>query len=117
MMTLIGFAITIAYGYSAAIVLGLRGEDFFWELATLIDIMLLGHWIEMKSVLGASAALESLVRLRAFGENRASARRRVQPQGGAREPGARRTSCTLSVRPRAPTKRMGPYRHARSLSE
>jgi len=63
MMTLIGLAITVAYAYSVAIVFGLRGEDFFWELATLIDIMLLGHWIEMKSVLGASAALESLVRL------------------------------------------------------
>jgi len=63
MMTLVGLAITVAYTYSVAIVFGLRGEDFFWELATLIDIMLLGHWIEMKSVLGASAALESLVRL------------------------------------------------------
>ena len=63
MMTLIGLAITVAYGYSSAVVLGLRGEDFFWELVTLIDVMLLGHWIEMTSVLGASAALESLVRL------------------------------------------------------
>jgi P-type Cu2+ transporter len=63
MMTLIGLAITVAYAYSSAVVFGLRGENFFWELATLIDIMLLGHWIEMKSVLGASAALESLVRL------------------------------------------------------
>ena len=63
MMTLIALAITVAWGYSALVVLGLHGEVFFWELATLIDIMLLGHWIEMKSVLGASAALESLVRL------------------------------------------------------
>jgi Cu2+-exporting ATPase len=63
MMTLIGLAITVAYAYSSAVVLGLRGEDFFWELVTLIDVMLLGHWIEMTSVLGASAALESLVRL------------------------------------------------------
>lgn len=63
MMTLVAFAITTAYVYSSAVVFGLRGEVFFWELATLIDIMLLGHWIEMKSVLGASAALESLVRL------------------------------------------------------
>src|ERR1700730_2210868 len=63
MMTLIGLAITVAWGYSTLVALGLPGEDFFWELATLIDIMLLGHWIEMKSVLGASAALESLVRL------------------------------------------------------
>jgi Cu2+-exporting ATPase len=63
MMTLISLAITVAWGYSVLVALGLRGEAFFWELATLIDIMLLGHWIEMKSVLGASAALESLVRL------------------------------------------------------
>jgi Cu2+-exporting ATPase len=63
MMTLIGVAITVAYVYSAAIVFGLAGQDFFWELATLIDIMLLGHWIEMKSVMGASRALEKLARL------------------------------------------------------
>jgi hypothetical protein len=63
MMTLIALAITVAWGYSALVALGLHGEVFFWELATLIDVMLLGHWIEMKSVLGASAALESLVRL------------------------------------------------------
>ncbi|MFO7720334.1 MAG: copper-translocating P-type ATPase [Gillisia sp.] len=61
MMTLIAMAISVAYFYSSATVFGLQGEDFFWELATLIDIMLLGHWIEMKSVLGASKALELLV--------------------------------------------------------
>lgn len=63
MMTLIGFAITVAYVYSVATVLGLKGMDFFWELATLILIMLLGHWIEMKSVAGASRELELLVQL------------------------------------------------------
>ena len=61
MMTLIGVAITVAYAYSSATVFGLEGMDFFWELATLIVVMLLGHWIEMKSVLGASKALELLV--------------------------------------------------------
>jgi len=61
MMTLIAMAISVAYFYSVATVFGLPGEDFFWELATLIVIMLLGHWIEMKSVLGASKALELLV--------------------------------------------------------
>nr|WP_230679887.1 copper-translocating P-type ATPase [Pontibacter sp. 172403-2] len=61
MMTLIGVAITVAYLYSSAVAFGLEGMDFFWELATLIVIMLLGHWIEMKSVLGASKALELLV--------------------------------------------------------
>lgn len=63
MMTLIGFAITVAYGYSVAAVFGLKGMDFFWELATLILVMLLGHWIEMRSVMGASRELELLVRL------------------------------------------------------
>ncbi|MDV2482131.1 copper-translocating P-type ATPase [Methanoculleus sp. Wushi-C6] len=64
MMTLIAVAITVAYVYSSAVVLGIVGEEgFFWELATLIDIMLLGHWVEMRSVLGASRALEELVRV------------------------------------------------------
>lgn len=63
MMTLIGFAISVAYLYSAATVFGLKGMDFFWELDTLILIMLLGHWIEMKSIAGASRELELLVQL------------------------------------------------------
>ena len=63
MMFLIGFAITVAYLYSVAVVFGLQGMDFFWELATLILIMLLGHWIEMRSVAGASKELELLVQL------------------------------------------------------
>ncbi len=63
MMTLIAIAISVAYFYSAAVVFGVKGEVFFWELATLIDIMLIGHWIEMKSVMGASKALEELAKL------------------------------------------------------
>ncbi len=63
MMTLIALAITVAYAYSSAVVFGFPGKIFFWELATLIDVMLLGHWIEMKSVLGASRALEKLAQL------------------------------------------------------
>ncbi|WP_188453347.1 heavy metal translocating P-type ATPase [Virgibacillus oceani] len=63
MMTLIGLAILVAYVYSSLTVFGLEGKDFFWELATLIDIMLLGHWLEMRSVMGASNALEELVKL------------------------------------------------------
>lgn len=63
MMTLIATAISSAYFYSSAVVFGLPGEIFFWELATLIDIMLLGHWIEMRSVMGASRALEELVKI------------------------------------------------------
>ncbi|WP_200416450.1 heavy metal translocating P-type ATPase [Virgibacillus salexigens] len=63
MMTLIALAITIAYGYSTMVVFGWEGSQLFWELATLVDIMLLGHWIEMRSVMGASNALEQLVKL------------------------------------------------------
>lgn len=63
MMTLIGVAITAAYIYSIATVFGLEGADFFWELVTLIVIMLFGHWIEMKSVMGAGKALEKLAAL------------------------------------------------------
>ncbi|MFH1299740.1 MAG: copper-translocating P-type ATPase [Planctomycetota bacterium] len=63
MMTLVAVAITTAYLYSSAVVFGLAGKMFFWELATLVDIMLLGHWIEMRSVMGASRALEALAKL------------------------------------------------------
>jgi len=63
MMTLVGFAITVAYAYSVAVTFGLAGMDFYWELATLILVMLLGHWIEMKSIAGASRELELLVQL------------------------------------------------------
>lgn len=63
MMTLVALAISVAFIYSAAVVFGLTGMDFFWELATLIDIMLLGHWLEMRSQMAASSALESLVAL------------------------------------------------------
>ncbi|TDI71347.1 MAG: cadmium-translocating P-type ATPase [Bacteroidetes bacterium] len=63
MMTLIAVAIGTAYIYSSAVVFGLDGKLFFWELATLINVMLLGHWIEMRSVMGASRALEELVKL------------------------------------------------------
>ncbi|HFK5517815.1 TPA: heavy metal translocating P-type ATPase [Elizabethkingia anophelis] len=63
MMTLVAVAITVAYVYSVAVVFGLPGMDFFWELATLIVIMLLGHWLEMRSQMAASKALQSLVAL------------------------------------------------------
>ncbi|MCY4781512.1 heavy metal translocating P-type ATPase [Sphingobacterium sp. UT-1RO-CII-1] len=63
MMTLVALAISVAYLYSAAVIFGLAGMDFFWELATLIDIMLLGHWLEMRSQTAASKALQSLVAL------------------------------------------------------
>ena len=63
MMTLIGLAISVAFVYSSAVTFGLSGRTFYWELATLIDIMLLGHYLEMRSLLGASRALEALAKL------------------------------------------------------
>ncbi len=63
MMTLIGVAITVAWAYSVAITFGLKGMDFYWEMVTLVDIMLIGHYFEMKSVMGASRSLELLVKM------------------------------------------------------
>lgn len=63
MMTLIGLAITIAYVYSTAVVFGFEGDLLYWELATLVAIMLVGHWVEMRSVMSASSALEELAEL------------------------------------------------------
>src|SRR5213596_1565316 len=79
MMTLVALAITVAYAYSTLVVFGLPGDVFFWETATLIDIMLLGHWLEMRSVLGASRALEQLVRLLPADAHR------LRPDGGIEE--------------------------------
>lgn len=63
MMMLISLAIVTAYIYSSLTAFFIEGSDFFFELATLIVIMLLGHWIEMKSIMGASKALEELIKL------------------------------------------------------
>ena len=79
MMTLIGLAVVVAYGYSAAVALGVSGRVFFWELATLIDVMLLGHWVEMRSVMGASSAVEDLVKLLP------SEAHRIQDDGGTED--------------------------------
>ncbi|MGB8643872.1 MAG: HAD-IC family P-type ATPase, partial [Anaerolineae bacterium] len=77
MMTLISLAISVALIYSAAdAVLGLGG-GFFWELVTLIDIMLLGHWLEMRSVRQASGALDELAKLMP------DTAERIQPDGSA----------------------------------
>ena len=73
MMTLIAVAITTAYVYSSTITFGVSGDGFFWELATLIDVMLLGHWLEMRSILGASRALELLASLMPAEAHRLSA--------------------------------------------
>lgn len=56
MMTLISLAVVVAFGYSIAVTLGFEGMDFWWELATLISIMLLGHWVEMSAIMGAECA-------------------------------------------------------------
>ncbi|MEX2117326.1 MAG: copper-translocating P-type ATPase [Bacteroidota bacterium] len=79
MMTLVAVAIATAYLYSSAVVFGLTGKMFFWELATLVDIMLLGHWIEMKSVMGASKALEELAKLMP------SDAHKIMPDGGVKD--------------------------------
>ena len=63
MMLLISLGILVAFGYSAAVTLGLHGMDFWWELATLITIMLLGHWIEMTAIMRAGDALGELASL------------------------------------------------------
>lgn len=63
MMTLIAMAISVAYFYSMAVIFGFNGEVIFWEMATLVLIMLLGHWIEMRAINNASKALESLASL------------------------------------------------------
>jgi len=63
MMTLISLAITVAFVYSIATLFADLGESFFWELVTLIDVMLLGHWMEMRSVRQASGALDELAKL------------------------------------------------------
>ncbi len=63
MMTLISLAMIVAFGYSAAVTFGFPGMDFWWELATLITIMLLGHWVEMSAVMGAQGALGELAKL------------------------------------------------------
>ncbi len=73
MMTLIAVAITTAYVYSSTITFGVSGDGFFWELATLIDVMLLGHWLEMRAILGASRALELLASLMPADAHRLSA--------------------------------------------
>ncbi|MBP7149138.1 MAG: heavy metal translocating P-type ATPase, partial [Acidobacteria bacterium] len=63
MMTLVALAISVAFVYSAAVALGYGGMPLWWELATLVTIMVLGHWIEMRSVEKATGALRALARL------------------------------------------------------
>jgi len=63
MMTLISLAITVAFGFSLAVTLGVQGTDLWWELSTLITIMILGHWIEMRSISQAQGALKELAKL------------------------------------------------------
>lgn len=79
MMTLVALAITVALLYSLATTLGFPGEPFFWELTTLIVVMLLGHWLEMPAVGRTQRALEALARLLP------ATAERVEPDGSVRE--------------------------------
>jgi Cu2+-exporting ATPase len=63
MMTLISLAITVAFTYSLAVTFGFPGMDLWWELATLVTIMILGHWIEMRSITRAQGAIKALAKL------------------------------------------------------
>lgn len=63
MMTLISLAITVAFGFSLAVTFGIPGSDLWWELATLVTIMVLGHWVEMRSISQAQGALKELAKL------------------------------------------------------
>ena len=63
MMTLISLAISVAFVFSLAVTFGVPGMDLWWELATLITIMILGHWIEMRSIMQAQGALNELAKL------------------------------------------------------
>jgi len=63
MMTLVALAISVAFFYSLAVTFLISGRIFYWELALLIDVMLLGHYVEMRALIGASRALEALVKL------------------------------------------------------
>ncbi|MGD8728577.1 MAG: heavy metal translocating P-type ATPase [Gemmatimonadota bacterium] len=63
MMTLISLAIAVAFGYSLAVLFGWEGEPLWWELASLVTIMVLGHWIEMRSIGQAQGALQELAEL------------------------------------------------------
>jgi Cu2+-exporting ATPase len=63
MMTLIALAISVAFVFSLAVTFGYPGMDLWWELATLVTIMVLGHWLEMRSIAQASGALKELTKL------------------------------------------------------
>jgi Cu2+-exporting ATPase len=97
MMTLISLAISVAFVYSILAQLTNLGEGFFWELVTLIDIMLLGHWLEMRSVRQASGALNELAKLMP------DEAQRIKPDGSIETvPAASlRTGDLLLVRPGA----------------
>ena len=99
MMTLISLAITVAFLYSVAVTLGVvAGMDLWWELATLVAIMLLGHWIEMRSISQAQGALKELAKLLPDTALRVDERRHVERSAG--RAAEARATCVL-VRPGA----------------
>ena len=98
MMTLISLAITVAFVFSLAVTFGFPGMDLWWELATLVTIMLLGHWIEMRSISQAQGALQELAKLLPDTRRRASSAN--APRRAASPTCATATSCS-SARARA----------------
>jgi Cu2+-exporting ATPase len=78
MMTLIALAITVALVFSLAVTLGFPGADLWWELATLVTIMVLGHWVEMRSISQAQGALKELARLLPDTAERVAAEGRIE---------------------------------------
>jgi len=97
MMTLISLAITVALGYSLFALAAGEGMSFFWEMALLIDVMLLGHWLEMRSVRQASGALNELAKLMPDTAERIGADGSIETVAV----GALRTGDTVLVRPGA----------------
>jgi P-type Cu2+ transporter len=108
MMTLIGLAISVAFVYSAAVTLGFPGHALWWELATLVTIMLLGHWIEMRSIFQAQGALKELAKLLPDTALRSDRRRR--DRGGAGRSASRRRCPADPARRQHPRRRPGQER-------
>ncbi len=86
MMTLISLAITVAFGFSLAVTLGFSGTSLWWELASLVTIMLLGHWMEMRSIAQAQGAVNELAKLLPNTATRIEGDRAIEvPIGALRE--------------------------------
>lgn len=109
MMTLIALAISVAFAFSVAVTLGYPGMDLWWELATLVTIMILGHWIEMRSISRAHGAIQALAKLLPSTAIRIEDGRQVEVSIGDVRRGD-----TLLVRPGASVPADGTVRSGRS---